>query len=122
MINYVVGFLHNGSHVVLIEKHGRLNGVGGRIVGSEHPQGAMRYIFLRETGLNIQDWELSVVMFHRNWMVRFYSAYGPVSGAKNVRIEYVRDLPVNVVPDLRWLIPLCLDSNVQKPTMVTHDG
>lgn len=121
MINYVVGFLYNDPHIVLIEKHGRLNGVGGRIIGSEHPKGAMRRIFLRDTGLNIPNWELSVIKFHRDWMVRFYSAHRPISGVKNVYLGLIQSLPDNVVPDLRWLIPLCLDSPIQKPTMVTCD-
>lgn len=82
MINYVVGFFHNEINVVLIEKQcpewqkGLLNGVGGHIEEGEMPLGAMCREFQEETGLDVRNWNLDVIMTSPDWRVRFYSAHG----------------------------------------------
>lgn len=128
MTEYVVGFLrgNNVARVVLIEKcrpewqKGQLNGVGGHIETGETPLAAMQREFHEETGLHINDWELGVVMTGGTWQVYFFSAWGPGQDARTKTDETVRHvpclpLPLNVIPNLRWLIPLCFDSDIRKP-------
>ena len=128
---YVVGFLFDvhKAQVLLIEKqrpawqHGRLNGIGGHIEPGETPLAAMRREFKEEAGLDIADWELAVVMTGKMWKVYFFSASGDVFRARaqtdeRVGVEWSRILPLNVLPNLRWLIPLCLDSDIKKPVIL----
>jgi len=141
MIEYVVGFLCDESRVVLIEKKrpswqaGKLNGVGGKIEPGETPHEAMQREFLEEAGLNINNWELGVVMSGSTWKmsgktvgprwkVYFFSAYGPTSGAQTQTDEIIwiasrsTILSEKVIPNLRWLIPLCLDPTVSRPVNI----
>ena len=126
MIEYVVGFLHDANCVVLIEKKrpewqfGLLNGVGGHIEDGETPSDAMRREFHEEAGLDIDYWNLGVVLTGKGWRVHFFSARGPAMYARtqtDERVHYVSisSLPGNVIPNLRWLIPLCLCAGVKKP-------
>ena len=128
MTQYVVGFLRgdNLARVVLIEKcrpewqKGRLNGVGVHIEADETPLSSMQREFREETGLAIEDWELGVVMTGPTWQVYFFSAWGPGQDARTKTDETVRHvscfpLPLNVIPNLHWLIPLCFDSDIRKP-------
>lgn len=135
MVEYVVGFLHSEdkSLVVLIKKqrpkwqNGRLNGVGGHIEPGETPLVAMRREFKEEAGLRIDDWELAVKMTALAWRVYFFTACGPVCDALTQTDEDLRlvslgyEWPLNILPNLRWLIPLCLDSDIVKPVIV-HDA
>ncbi len=63
MIEYVVGFLLDPLHVVLVRKNrpqwqaGKLNGVGGKVEADELVLGAMRREFEEEAGLRIDDWD-----------------------------------------------------------------
>lgn len=38
-----------------------------------------------------------------------------------VHVVPISKLPMNVVLNLRWLIPLCLDYRIKKPVRVLHD-
>lgn len=141
MNNYVVGFLFSKDScsypcyqdcrdVLLIEKQrpewqqGLLNGVGGHVESGEEPFAAMRREFLEETGLKVNTWELCVVLIGKLWVVHFFSAYGSVWDAKDQTDEELRGIAVadlfcyNVIPNLRWLIPLCLDRDVKKPLFI----
>jgi 8-oxo-dGTP diphosphatase len=126
---YVVGFLHDQrkSFVVLINKHrpawqkGRLNGVGGHIEPCETPLAAMRREFDEEAGLRIDDWELAVEMTNPTWRVHFFTSCGPVRDVRSQTDERLRlvslhhQWPWNLLPNLCWLLPLCLDSDIEKP-------
>lgn len=130
-VEYVVGFLYDKaqSRVVLIEKNrsvwqqGRLNGVGGRVEPGETPAVAMRREFREEVRLDVDNWELVVIMAAKMGWVHFFSACGLVELARSTTDEKiwlaeVNDLPPNVLCNLRWLIPLCLDPDVQRPVSV----
>jgi len=122
---YVVGFMFdsNKEKVVLIEKQrpdwqkNLLNGVGGHIEAAESGIEAMKREFSEETGVDCPDWEnyanLSDAKGHFN-VEMFYAIsdkmFEVVSKTdERVLIEWVKDLDkLNVIPNLRWLIPMAL--------------
>lgn len=136
MRRYVVGFLvdFTGETVVLIDKNrpkwqrGRLNGIGGHIEQGESPAEAMRREFREEAGLDIDDWTERVVLtgVDGSWSVHFFVAARPRSEVllarttsdERVSRHYVRRLPDQVIRNLRWLIPLCLDGDVAPCNLV----
>jgi 8-oxo-dGTP diphosphatase len=135
MEKMVAGLLFSEAfrYVTLIEKNrpswqaGLLNGVGGHIEGKETPVEAMQREFLEETGLNISSWYPLVEMHADTWMVTFFAAVGNVSTVASVTDERVGNflvdsLPSNVIPNLRWLIPLALDNSngLLKPVQVHY--
>ena len=135
MTNNVVGFLLDKvtSNVVLIEKKrpewqcGKLNGVGGHIESGEMPLEAMQMEFLEETGLRVMDWQLCVNMVGKDWRVHFYSAHGSIARVTTITDEEVvivpiHNLPDNIIPNLRWLIPLCLDTDIRKPIHIGDEA
>lgn len=117
---------------------GKLNGVGGKVGtvklvnGSEGPETnfeAMVRKFYEETGVMTSEsvWELKVEMTGpdhvtgESWTVYFFAAHWPAgpwpASFKEDTDEpaywYLPDrLPANVIPNLRWLIPLCLDPGI----------
>lgn len=134
MTEYVCGFLFGDRHrVALIRKarpewqRGRLNGVGGRIEPGESPKEAMVREFWEETGyLTFEsDWSLRVVHRGPGHVVYFFRADRP----QTVGLRYDGDEPCEwvdrlclhlwpVIPNLHWLIPLCLDDDLRLPVEV----
>ena len=123
---YVVGFLHNENCVVLIKKarpewqSGRLNGVGGHIEPGETALEAMTREFKEEAGIDIDDWKIAVVMTGQTWRVHFFTASRPILNCTTqtdepLVIDNRRRLHPDALPNLRWLIPLCTDTDVKKP-------
>lgn len=141
-VRYVCGFLvsMDGKSVVLIQKarpewqRGRLNGVGGKIEEGETPLQAMRREFREETRVNVDEWEHRVTIKGKDtdnageWEVLFFRAV-----ASDLKMEMacvqrsdeprgvfnVERLPPEVIPNLRWLIPLCLDPDI-RPVVVEY--
>lgn len=124
---YVCGFMFDtDGDVLLIEKvrpdwqAGKLNGIDGRIEDGESGAEAMRREFLEETGIDHGDWRLFCVLKDaRGWPVLFYCAEGSIENAINATDEIpwpcrVDDLPDNVIPNLRWLIPMALSMKDEK--------
>lgn len=122
MKTYVLGFLfsEDRSKVLLIRKHypkwqrGLLNGIGGKIEANEQGRQAMRREFREEAGLTIDDWEWMGNLYGIDWKVFVYRAFGDVKNARsctreNIEIVPVGRLPPSVIPNTRWLIPICLD-------------
>lgn len=127
--DYVAGFLFSPdfSRVALIEKQkpnwqkGKLNAIGGKIErdGDEFPQEAMRREFSEETGMTVWEWRRFCVLSGNNsddtrWRVRFYFATGSVDDVRQTEVEkpIICDsfnLPENVIPNLRWLVPMALN-------------
>lgn len=120
-MEYVNGFLYDDrGRVVLIEKQrppwqaGRLNGVGGKIEPGEHPDQAMRREFREEAGLDLEDWALFIRLVSRGSMIHIYRAFTTAAIVDDVRsmtdevvrIASVADLGHQVIPNLRWLVPL----------------
>jgi len=140
MKHYVVGFLFDHRlvadrpYVCLIKKthpawqKGKLNGVGGHIEEGESANDAMRREFREEAGLDISKWkhfatlELSgefICNFFCSDMPNDADAPEPISVTdEKITWEEVYDLPENVISNLRWLIPLALDSSVDRPVKI----
>jgi 8-oxo-dGTP diphosphatase len=124
MTKYVVGFMFNKNldKVVLIRKNrpnwqaGKLNGVGGHVEDGETFYGAMVREFKEETGVEVKDWTRLITITSEIdcFYSRFYFCIGNVYECNSVtdeKIEVVdvNDLPNNLIPNLKWIIPMCLD-------------
>ena len=137
MKKYVAGFMFSSdkSEVLLVEKmspewqRGLLNGIGGKIEGGETPLEAIIREFAEETGVETTtaDWTEVVYYIRQNvYEVHFYKTftdqiYSAVIKEKEVITKFKSDnLPLNVVSNLNWLIPLCLDDdiNLTSPILV----
>lgn len=129
---YVVGFLFNEdlSRVALIRKarpdwqRGRLNGIGGKVEIFETPATAMRREFREETGLDVEHWHERAVLrdLKHDGQIHFFVASGPTfdlfrlknpDQTEPVVVCQADHLPEDVLPNLRWLIPLVVDRDVE---------
>jgi 8-oxo-dGTP diphosphatase len=131
---YVVGFAFNRdkSHVLLIRKErpewqkGLLNGLGGHIEDGETPMQAMIREMQEESALEIIDWNLRTSFHGPSYELFVYSAVHRIQDAIQMTDEALIHVEVNsiwnapVIPNLRWLIPLCLDPAVLD-SKVLHD-
>lgn len=124
MTDYVAGFLFSMdcTEVALIQKNkprwqrGKLNGIGGKIELGEHPREAMKREFTEEAGVEIGGWRKFCVLRARDGTVHFFMAFGKMDEVIQMEEEAIwtckiTELPVlNVVDNLRWLIPMALDN------------
>lgn len=131
---YVAGLLFNdlGDRVALIHKThgpssvvGHWNAIGGKRIdqtdlglGYESPDAAMFREFREEASVEVRSWELFLVLRGRGpdpeWMVHFYHAFDTQALAhvsqgeeEEVIVWDLGELP-NIVPNLRWIIPMAL--------------
>lgn len=134
--------------VLLVRKNrpewqaGRLNGPGGKVeevsrdkTGGlyrlESPEQAMAREFLEETGVEIvaDRWRHRVTLRGDGWSVHFLTADAlweevelAVTLAEKsdepMELYEVHRLPADVVPNVRWLLPLCLDPSIVAPLEV----
>lgn len=138
MIEYVAGFYftQDGMKVVLIKKNrpswmaDLLNGVGGKIEPGETPYAAMQREFLEETGVDENNWKplCELADTAGRYKIHFFFGWGDVTACNSmtdeaVSIYNVADLmTLNVIGNLRWLIPMCLDDYVKKPACILNVG
>ena len=129
---YVLGFIRDGSRILLIEKKrpdwqaGKINGIGGKIEAGESPLVAMRRECKEESGLIISNWVKVVTMQDRDWIMHCFRTYGPVLEAQTMTDEALfiarsDCLPANVLPKLHWLIPLCFDQQITKSVLINYN-
>lgn len=135
MKKYVTGFLFskNAGHLVLIKKinpswqYGLFNGVGGKVEANELSVDAMVREFIEETGVTIHkaDWTCYAKIYRPHcYDVDVYFAHSDLAfSAKTIEQEQVHiiklsELPSNIIPNLRWLIPLALDKQADFSTPV----
>lgn len=117
---YVVGFLLNSNgQVALIRKNrpewqkGKLNGVGGHIQDGEFPSSAMRREFDEEAGVLIDNWEPIIMLEYPGVAdVFFFKAYGDytIETKTDEPVDWYAcdNLPDEVIPNLKWLIPFAV--------------
>ena len=125
MVNYVLGFAFSDDtqHVVLIEKKrpgwqsGKLNGVGGHIEPGETSANAMMREFREETGVDLRNFYRYGNLRGGAFSIDLYTTYTDmIYQVKTMTDEMVRWYLVdgvrystsNVIPNLRWLIPMAL--------------
>jgi len=130
VLNYVTGFIFSEdlTHVVLLEKlspswqKGLFNGVGGKIENDELPAQAMVRECEEETGVFIRenDWVHYVHLKKPNYFELdvFFAISDLAFSAKStekeqVHILKINKLPKNIIPNLKWLIPLALDQSLK---------
>lgn len=113
---------------------GRWNGVGGKIEEGETAAQAMEREAFEETGLVIaQDqWTNIITLRAEDWEVDFYFHVlldkifeGHIAkGSNGVSSRAFRTQAIatsDVVFNLNWLIPLCMDENIIKPLGDWHE-
>jgi len=122
---YVVGFAFNSAldNIVLLRKlrpkwqSGLLNGVGGQVEKWDPcVEEAMAREFQEEAALVTKpsDWRVFAILEDsRGWTVHFLMACTYLGGVRTMTDEDVcvvraDELPKNVIPNLRWLIPMAL--------------
>jgi 8-oxo-dGTP diphosphatase len=129
--DYVAGFLFHGLPsgdvmVALVRKArpewqaGRLNGVGGHVEPGEAPLAAMVREFQEEAGLHLVHWQAFARLEGSDFRVLFLSSWVfPGQGLllrspadEPVDWYNVANLPPEVLPNLRWLIPAALDPSL----------
>lgn len=135
MHRYVVGIAFHTDlrNVLLIRKNrpkwqsGMLNGPGGKVEPGEDFVEAMVREFREETGLEIPPdaWRTVVVYHGPDFELHFLTTTTPdLFKARTMTDEKlvfssVEDVThQNVLPNLRWVVPLCLDRLVEVPVVV----
>jgi 8-oxo-dGTP diphosphatase len=135
MQRYVAGFLfsENGSSVALVLKRrpswqaGKLNGIGGKVEEGESVPSAMEREFREEAGVDFYGWVPFVRLWRADtWEVFFYVGRSQVIEA----VRTMTDEPIvvvdtdlvclrnDIVPNLKWLIPMALNEHVAKGTFI----
>lgn len=128
-----------GDLVVLIEKtkpewqKGLLNGVGGKIERGESPVEAMVREFQEETTLDTseKDWNhFTTMTFGNRAKVHCFSGfsnnifYYESPTEEKVKIYMVSDIIAGterVIPNLKWLIPMCLHDTELGKSEITYE-
>lgn len=133
MNKYVVGFLFDAKgYVALITKNrpawqkGRLNGIGGHIEPGESPEQAIVREFKEEAGCDGLNWRRFGVVKGSRYEVSCYTTKSETVEIHTMTDEMVgwysvNKLPDNILPNLKWLIPL---ANYQLPIMaeIIHES
>ena len=133
LVEYVLGFAFDcregeqseDTNVALIRKvrpswqAGSLNGIGGHVEDfDENQHAAMVREFHEETGTLVERWFRFTIMGTDKWNVYVYAAYNvPLHELKTTTDEEITvvnayALPTDVLFNLRWLVPLALDTQV----------
>lgn len=138
MVYYVCGFCFdpNGEQIVLIKKNrpewqsGLLNGVGGKIEENELIHEAMEREFYEETGVVMKNWKLFCKYEGKDYTVYFHSIfseeYDKVESKTDEEVDVYKVSELNwdmkdidrlrnrTIDNLKWLIPLALDSRINE--------
>jgi 8-oxo-dGTP diphosphatase len=131
MKRMVVGFAFDATcaEVLLLAKkkpawqEGRVNGIGGHIEGTETPLAAMQREAIEEVGERMRDvvWEQFALMDGPGWEVFCFRAvlsdedwntasWWNETDDGEFFVSDVDNLPVDVLNNLRWLVPLAKDT------------
>ena len=123
---YTCGFMFD-SHgkVLLVQKArpkwqiGRLNGIGGKNETFDSPMACMIREWKEETQNDHADWTHVCSLSFPEARVDFFKAIVDVlprfpqenDTGESLLVVEANSLPDSVIPNLKWLIPLCLDPN-----------
>lgn len=131
MQKYTLAFIFNSTKdkVLLMHKSrpaalaGKVNGLGGKFEGDEDPIDCVIREIKEESDLNTEKdkWIYVGEKSAPDWFVETYCYVyeGEESDAKCMEDQpvewfYVNKLPENLMSNLTWIIPLCLDK-IQDP-------
>ena len=120
------------KYVVLIKKArpeylaGKWNGVGGKVEKHESESLAMAREFQEETGVMTEPslWEKFANLQNQDYTVNFFrmtsKLYQTVGSMTDewVSVYHINSLPEATVTNVRWLIPMALDKDLQTPVLV----
>lgn len=125
--HYVAGFLfsEDRNKIALVKKEkpewqrGRFNGIGGKIEAGESPRDAIIREFKEETGVEIEEWDEFCVIKGASWQVFFYRAFSDkINDVTTMETEEINVFHIeldcvyemNLISNLKWLIPMALDT------------
>jgi 8-oxo-dGTP diphosphatase len=123
-------FTADAREVVLVRKTrpawqaGRVNALGGKLQSGEALLEAARREVREEAGVDIERWEEFLVWHDPEYRLRAVRAFDDAARAartaedQDVFLANVRELPLEVIDNLRWIIPLALDRDVAIPIEV----
>ncbi len=132
-IDYVLALLFTADarEVVLVRKirpawqAGRVNALGGKVHQGEQLIDAARREVREEAGVDVDQWEEFLVWHDAEYRLRVVRAFDDAARLartaedQEVFLASVRGLPLDVIDNLRWIIPLALDRDVATPIEVT---
>lgn len=103
---------------------GRVNALGGRLMAGESAESAARREVHEECGVNVADWREVLVWEDADYRMHVMRAVSDRAREartledQEVFLADVNALPSNVIDNLRWLVPLALDADVEFPISV----
>jgi 8-oxo-dGTP diphosphatase len=132
-LEYVLALLFtaDGRELVLVRKTrpawqaGRVNALGGKINEGEHLLDAARREVREEAGIDVEGWDEFLVWYDAEYRLHAVRAFDDAARAarttedQEVFLANVGALPLNVIDNLRWIIPLALDRDVAFPITVS---
>lgn len=130
-----LGFLFTPDFqkVLLIRKQkpahhkGLLNGLGGKFEKDENALSCIVREVEEESGLHTQqnEWKKVGLMQWQEWHVEIFAAM--YTGKQKLSEKFydvawysVKDLPADVLTNLPWLIPMCIDALSIPDTLTVH--
>jgi 8-oxo-dGTP diphosphatase len=132
MYSYVLALLFtlDRRRVVLVDKMrpawqaGRVNALGGKLQAGESAVDAARREVREEAGVDVARWEDVLVWRDREYTMTVVRAFDDAAVQahtaedQRVFVTEVERLPNAVIDNLRWIIPLALDTHVAFPIEV----
>lgn len=131
-LDYVLALLFTADarEVVLVRKTrpawqaGRINALGGKRLPGESLAEAARREVREEAGVDVDGWEEFLVWHDPQYRMRAVRAFDDAARQartaedQEVFLAYVGALPLDVIDNLRWIVPLALDRDVAVPIEV----
>jgi 8-oxo-dGTP diphosphatase len=129
---FVLALLYSADHrqVVLMRRTrpawqvGRVNALGGRVTAGESAAAAARREVREESGVDVDEWREVLVWEDAEYTMHVMRAVSDRAREartmedQEVFLADVNALPANVIDNLRWLVPLALDTDVALPIAV----